>query len=611
MNQQLTSPQQPTRFGHNMKVNENKQLAEEMGVDEATLAELKKELRDMQKSGDAPDWYQTVGWQTVRNDYIWREGGETTIKQAFQRIAKGAAHYLPADMKHYEQKFFDLLWKGWLVPSSPVFANMGTGMGMAVSCSGSHIDDDLFQIYGVLQESAMLSKYGFGTSGNFSAIRSRGVKVKGTGGKSSGIMAWVKSYKQMIEEVTQGKKRRGAFAGYINIDHGDFYDLMHWYKSNHDKFNLGLNISQAFIDRCKAGDEDAIKRRSLALELRRVIGSPYLFYIDKANNASPQKFKDLGLTVKASNLCTEITLPADKDHSYSCVLSSMNGYLYDEWENTDAVETAIVFLDCIAEDLIVRGASVQGLEKVVRFTRKARALGLGVLGYHSFLQKKMVPFESLEAQLINSQMFKKIQEQATAASKMLGEKLGIPEWCSDMRNATLIAIAPNTTSAHMAGSISQGIEPWVGNYFIQPSSKGQLLRINPHFVDLLKAKKRYSKEVLESVRDANGSCQHLDFLSDLEKQVFRTAYELDQMVILRQAEQRQRYICQGQSLNLFFPKADDNWTPSQVSDFNQYMDDCHSYADQSPTIKALYYVRSQAGMAADTGRSNECIACGS
>lgn len=582
----------------------------EDGKDAQTLEELKIEIKEHKSAGLAPQWFTALGWQTIRNTYLWRDGDEKTVLDAHKRIAKGAAQYLPEMIREeYEQKFFDILWKGWLIPSSPVFSNLGTNRGLAVSCSGQYVADDLYELGMAEVEASMLTKYGFGTSAYYGDVRERGSKIKGTGGKSNGAISYLKHMKDKISDTSQGGTRRGAFAGYIGMEHGDFDEILDWFKANHDKFSLGMCVTESFIEKCRQGDKEALRRRQKVEELRRQIGSPYLVYVDKMNRLNPKKLVDLGLLVVASNLCTEITLPANKEYSFSCVLSSANCLLYDEWADTDAVEVMIIFLDCVAQDLITRGKKIRGMGKVVAFTERARALGLGLLGYHSYLQRKRVPFESLEASQINSKIFKNMKTKAVHASKQLGELLGVPEWCEDgMRNTHLLAVAPNTTSAHLAGSTSQGIEPWVGNYFVQPGSKGTLLRINPEMISLLKGYNRYDRETLTSIRDNAGSVQHLDFITQHEKDVFRTAYEIDQMAILRQAEQRQKYICQGQSLNMFFPATGDDWTQDQIHDLNQYIDDCHSYAEDSDWIKALYYVRSQAGLAADTGRS-ACLAC--
>ncbi len=580
------------------------------GTDEQTLEELKVELKTMKANGTAPEWFTSLGWQTIRNTYLWRDGGETTVIDAYDRIAKGAASYMPTELQElYECKFFELLWKGWLIPASPVFSNLGTNRGLPVSCSGQYVADDLEEICDAETEATILTKYGFGTSAYYGHVRERGAKIKGTGGKSNGAISYIKLMKNKIGETSQGGTRRGAFAAYIDMDHGDFDEILDWFKQEHDKFSLGLCVTEDFTERCRQGQKEALRRRRKAEEMRRQVGSPYLVFVDKMNRLNPPKLVSMGLLVWASNLCTEITLPSSKDYSFSCVLSSMNAYHYDEWKDTDAVQVAIVFLDCVAEALIDRGSKIRSLKKVVAFTKKSRALGLGLLGYHSYLQKKRIAWESLEASQINALMFKNIKTNAVQASKWLGDLLGVPEWCENgMRNTHLLAVAPNTTSAHIGGSKSQGIEPWVGNYFVQPTSKGTLLRINPECIELLKEHNRYDRETLTKIRDAAGSVQGLDFLTAHEKDVFRTAYEIDQMTILRQAEQRQRYICQGQSLNLFFPACGEDWSQEQIHDLNQYIDDCHSYAEDSEWIKALYYVRSQAGLAADTGRS-ACLAC--
>lgn len=599
-----------------IKIDEKEEMKAQMGLEDDTLFdELEIELDKMKAEGTAPEWFTVMGWQTIRKSMLWRQGGERTPKDAFERVAKAASSYLPpAYSSKYEKKFFQLFWNGWLALATPVFANLGTTRGMAVSCSGNHIEDDLYSIYENLKECALLTKYGFGTSANFSALRSRGTQIAGTGGHSSGVVSWIKQYKHMTDVVTQGSTRRGAIAAYVDIESGDFDEIIDWFRHEHDKFNIGFLYSDRFIERLRSGDAEVIRRRKRHLDIRRLTGSGYIVYIDKVNKQNPVMYKDQGLDVKASNLCTEICLHSDKDHIFTCVLSSLNCLYFDQWKNTDAVEVATVFLDCVAEDLIVRGENVKGLERAVRFTKKGRALGLGLLGFHSYLQSHMIPIESLDAHYKNNEIFIHINQKTLEASRWMAKEFGEPEWCKGygVRNTHRTAIAPNMTSAVVCGSQSQGIEPWYGCYFLQDTSKGSLLRINPFFIKLLKSKNKYTREVLESVRDAGGSCQHLTFLSDDEKAVFKTAFEIDQMALLRLANHRQKFICQGQSLNLFFPAVDESWDAEQIDRLHQYIDDCHSWAEQSSHIKALYYMRSQASVGADKGKSildNQCLAC--
>jgi len=598
------------------KVSEKEELKAQMGLEEDLLFdELEAELDEMKSAGTAPEWFTVMSWQTIRKSMLWREGGERTPKDAYTRVAKAAASYLPAEIRSaYEKKFFDLSWKGWLALATPVFSNLGTDRGMAVSCSGNFIEDDLGSIYENLKECAMLTKYGFGTSGCFAALRSRGTGIKGTGGHSSGVVSWIRQYKQMTDVVTQGSTRRGAIAAYVDIESGDFDETLDWFRHEHDKFNIGFLVSDDFIERCKNGDAEAIRRRKRILDIRRLTGSGYIVYIDKANAQNPECYKTHNMSVKASNLCTEIFLHSDSENVFTCVLSSMNALHFDEWKNTDAVQTAIFFLDCVAQDLIERGEGIPGLERAVHFTKRNRALGLGLLGFHSFLQSHMIGMEELSAHYKNEEIFRHMQSESLAASQKLAEMFGEPEVLkgTGLRNTHRLAVAPNMTSAMVCGSQSQGIEPWYGCYFNQDTSRGALLRINPFFIKLLKKKKKYTKEVLQSVRDAGGSCQHLDFLSDQEKLVFKTAFEIDQMVLLRLANNRQKHICQGQSLNLFFPAIDESWGEEEIDKLHQIIDDCHSWAEQSSHLKALYYMRSQASISADKGRSildNQCVAC--
>jgi len=598
------------------KVIEKEELKAQMGLDEDMLFdELELELEQMKADDLAPDWFTVMSWQTIRKSMLWRQGGETTPRDAYTRVAKSAAGYMPLDLQaEYEKKFFDLAWKGWLALATPVFANLGTDRGMAVSCSGNYVEDDLGSIYGNLKECAMLTKYGFGTSACFSALRSRGAGIVGTGGHSSGVVSWIRQYKQMTDVVTQGSTRRGAIAAYIDIESGDFDELLDWFRHEHDKFNVGFLFGDSFIKRCKDGDAEAIRRRKRVLDIRRLTGSGYIIYIDKANAQNPECYAKHDMTVKASNLCTEIFLHSDKDNVFTCVLSSMNALHFDTWKNTDAVQVATIFLDCVAQDLIERGENIPGLERAIHFTKRNRALGLGLLGFHSYLQSHMIGIEELDAHYKNEEIFRHLNTESLKATKRLAVLFGEPEVLkgTGLRNTHRLAVAPNMTSAMVCGSQSQGIEPWYGCYFNQDTSRGALLRINPFFIKLLKSKKKYTREVLESVRDAGGSCQHLDFLADSEKSVFKTAFEIDQMVLLRLANNRQKQICQGQSLNLFFPAIDESWGEEEITKLHQIIDDCHSWAEQSSHLKALYYMRSQASVGADKGRSileNQCVAC--
>jgi ribonucleoside-diphosphate reductase alpha chain len=558
--------------------------------------ELSKERKELQEQGLVPEWYTTSAWQMFKGKYTEPSEG-VGVKPRFQTIAKVLAAEMPDNQIEWEGKFFDLMWKGWFSPSSPMLANTGTNRGCPVSCSGGVVGDSIDGFYSALHEAALLSKQGFGTSAYLGGIRPRGAPIS-IGGNASGTLPVLKDFIGMARNVSQGNNRRGSWAGYLEIDHTDFWEWVEFVHKNPDDCNIGWNVTDNFIQRLEEGDTDALARFQRALKVKAETGKGYFHFVDKANRANPPCYKEHGLTVKASNLCIEIELHADEDNTFTCVLGSMNCYFYDEWKDTDAVYTATIMLDCLCSVFIKQGKTIRGLEKAVRFTENGRALGLGLLGFHSYLQNNRIPFESLEAQFKNNEIFKHINEQSLEASKWMAIKLGEPYWCKGfgVRNTHRMAVAPNMSTAVLMGGISQGIEPFVANVFNQGSAVGELERINPEFLKLLKSKGRYTNDVVDSVAFNNGSCQHLDFLTQEEKDVFKTAYEINQEVILRLASQRQRYIDQGQSINLFF-NADEN---------EAYIAKIHKMAFLDPHIKGLYYMRMMAGV---NTNKDECISC--
>lgn len=554
---------------------------------------LSQERKELQAQGYVPEWFTTGGWQLFKEKYLHEAVG---LKDTYMRIAKTAAQHTD-NPESWAARFFDIMWRGWLAPSTPVLSNMGTIKGMPVSCSGQHIEDSIDGFYKAYHETAMLTKNGFGTSGYLGDIRPRGAKIR-TGGKASGVLPIFKHFVQDMRDVAQGTSRRGAWAGYLPIEHGDFYEVADYLEHNPDDLNIGWNVSDAFIARLEEGDSDALARYQHAMKIRAVTGKGYFFKTDAVNKMSPQMYKDLGLAVKASNLCTEITLYSDEDHTFTCVLSSMNLSKYDEWKHTDAVFVATVFLDCVASEFISMAQGVGGFEKAVRFTRASRALGLGALGFHTYLQSKMIALESFEAHMLNIEIFQHLHEEATRATKWMAKAWGEPEWCESygVRNTHLIAVAPNTSSALICGGVSQGIEPVVANLYNQPTAAGEIYRVNPVLLELAKKRVGWSDELVKRLIDSEGSVQGEGWLTAEEKAVFKTAYEIDQMALVRLAAARQPYICQAQSLNLFFDADEDE----------EYISAVHKEALLNPNIKSLYYMRTKAGVQASKG---ECVAC--
>jgi ribonucleoside-diphosphate reductase alpha chain len=554
---------------------------------------LSQERKDGQTAGTIPDWYTTGGWQMVKGKYLMPN---ETVKQMYQRVAKTAASYMP-NAASWEARFLDIMWKGWLSPATPILVNMGTRRGMSVSCSGAKIQDNVFDFYMTQAETAQLTKNGFGTSADLSSIRARGTPIA-SGGHASGVLPVLKDYVQLSRDVSQGNNRRGAWAGYLDIEHGDFWEVADYLYNNPDDLNIGWVVHDTFMERLNAGDDDMLKRWQRTLKIRMVTGKGYLCKLDLINRQAPQMYKDLGLTVKSSNLCTEITLVADADHTFTCVLSSMNLSKWGDWKDTDAVFVATVFLDCVAEDFIRRGREIPGLERAVRFTEKGRALGLGVLGFHSLLQKKSMPFGDVPAHTLNNEIFKHLHDEALRASQWMAKELGEPEWCKGygVRNTHRTAIAPTMSTSIICGGNSQGIEPTVANAYNQNSSVGEIKRVNPQLVELMKERGVYDDPTIKRLVANLGSVQEEDWLTDHEKQVYLTAYEINQSDVLRLASMRQRYLCQGQSLNLFFASDEDE----------SYVAKIHQEALMDKHINCLYYLRSMSNVRASKG---ECTAC--
>ena len=557
---------------------------------------LSEERKYLQSIGELPEWITTNSYQMLKEKYL--EEGES-LRDRYRSIAYTAALYMPKDFHTiWMERFFTILWNGWLAASTPVLANMGKPSGCPVSCSGGYIGDSVYDFYNGQVEVAMLSKNGFGTSGYLGDIRERGAPINNMKGGASGIVPVFKDYVQVARDISQGSSRRGAWAGYIPIDHPDFDELVTHISKFPDDANVGWNITDSFISRLKSGDEEAIRRYQKTLKLKMVTGKGYYFFVDKVNRLNPEWYKDKDIEVLASNLCTEITLPSTINETFTCVLSSLNYSKYNEWKNTDTIFDSLVFLHCVAENFIDIGRKIRGLEKAVRFTKNHMALGLGALGFHTYLQDKRIPLESMEAYYENISIFKELNEKTLEASKWLTKEFGECSVTSGygVANSHRIAVAPNLSSALICGGVSQGIEPVYKNAYVQGTSSGEMNRINPSLIKVLKEYGEYNDETIESIIDNNGSVQHLSFLTDNDKAVFKTAFEIDQKQLIRLASARQRYIDQAQSINLFFSADEDE----------EYISEVHQLAFEDPYIKSLYYIRSESGVQASKG---ECVAC--
>lgn len=515
-------------------------------------------------------------------------------EERVEAIAKRAEAILGKE--GFAEKFIDYMSRGWISLSSPVWANFGTDRGLPISCFGSYMADDMGSILYTHAEASMMSKYGGGTSGYFGALRARGVAI-GENGASNGPVTFMQLFEKMVDVVSQGKVRRGSFSPYLPIEHPDILEFLDIGTEGNpiQTMTHGVTVGSEWLEAMRSGDEEKRAIWARVLQRRGELGYPYIIFIDNANEQRPQVYKDKNLPIYASNLCSEIMLPSNEDWSFVCCLSSINVLFYDDWKDTDLVETMTYFLDAVMVEFIeklevLRDSDDKEKQMAFHFMKRAhafakanRALGLGVLGWHSLLQRKRLAFASKEAMELNTTVFETLREKSHAASKEMAKEYGEPEVLEGygMRNTTTIAIAPTTSSAFILGQVSQGIEPVWSNCYVKDVAKMKVTIKNPFLQELLVEKGKDEKEIWASIRDNDGSVQHLDFLSEDEKEVFRTFAEIDQQVVINQAADRQHYIDQGQSLNIMVSP------DMEVKDINAlYM------SAWEKGVKALYYQHS-------------------
>lgn len=488
---------------------------------------------------------------------------DSTPEERIMEISNHAEKVL--GIKGFGKKFYDYMSKGYYSLSSPVWANFGKTRGLPVSCFGSYIGDSVGEILNTHAEVGVMSKMGGGTSGYFGDVRGRGTAIKDNG-KSSGSVHFMQLFDKIIDVISQGSTRRGQFAAYLPIEHPDVDEFLNIGTEGDtiQKILYGVTVKDKWMQEMIDGDEKKRKIWAKVLARRAQMGYPYILFSDNANKGTVDVYKDKKLEILASNLCTEIMLPSNEEWSFVCVLSSINLLHYEEWKDTDAVETLVYFLDAVVSEFITRleeyrdsdskedNYVFQFMERAYNFAKANRALGLGVLGYHSLLQSKMIPFASRDAARLNLEIFKFIKEKSYKASEELAELFGEPEVLKGYgrRNTTLNAIAPTTSSAFILGQVSQSIEPIWSNIYVKDVEKAKVTIKNPLLVDLLKKKGKDTKAVWEDIRSHDGSVLHLDFLSEEEKEVFRTYPEINQMDVVYQASARQQYIDQGQSVNV-------------------------------------------------------------
>ena len=567
---------------------------------------------EWKKGTDYPEWGDTeVYKKTISGGYLL---GTESPKDAYERVCKTVANRL--DNPDLEKTFFNYIWNGWLCLASPVLSNTGTDRGLPISCFGIDVADSIIDIGQKNLEMMLLAKHGGGVGIGINQIRPAGAKIKGNG-TSDGVVPFCKIYDSTILATNQGSVRRGAASVNINIEHPDFDEWVEIREPKGDVNRQSLNLHQCavigdkFMRRLETGDSEARSKWGKLLQKRKATGEPYILFKGNTNKNNPSAYKDNALKVHMTNICSEITLHTDENHSFICCLSSLNLAKYHEWKNTNIIHDSIWFLDGVLEEFIQKAKYRKGFENSVRSAEKGRALGLGVLGWHTYLQERGLPFEGLLAQYETRKIFSQIKIESERASMALADVYGEPLWCvgTGMRNTHLRAIAPTVSNSKLSGNVSPGIEPWAANIFTEQSAKGTFIRKNPTLEKVLQDNEINNPEIWNQILADGGSVQSIDALDDvligdhdlLAKDVFKTFKEINQLELVNQAAIRQQYIDQSMSLNLAFPS---EATP-------KWINKVHLTAWKKG-IKTLYYMRTESVLRGDiaaTAMDEECLSC--
>ena len=582
---------------------------------------------EWKKGIDYPAWGDTdVYKKTISGGYLlpWE-----TPRDAYQRVATTVAKRLYKP--ELSETFFNYIWKGWLNLASPVLSNTGTDRGLPISCFGIDVGDSIAEIGNKNLEMMLLAKHGGGVGIGINMIRPAGATITGNG-TSDGVVPFCKIYDSTILATNQGSVRRGAASVNINIEHDDFEEWLEIREPKGDVNRQSLNLHQCavvgdkFMRRLEQGDADARARWSKLLRKRKATGEPYIMFKGNTNKANPKAYKDNALKVHMTNICSEITLHTDESHSFVCCLSSLNLTKYEEWKDTNLIYDAIWFLDGVLEEFIQKAKGLKGFENSVRSADKGRALGLGVLGWHTYLQQNGIPFEGLQAQFETRRIFSQIKIESERASRALAEVYGEPLWCrgTGFRNTHLRAIAPTVSNSKLAGNVSPGIEPWAANVFTEQSAKGTFIRKNKELTKVLRKAGINTNETWDKIMADGGSIQDIPELDDwgyvnkkltriseqeslnltgfdTVKDVFKTFKEINQLELVNQAGIRQQYVDQAVSLNLAFPsEASPKW-------INQVHLDAWKKG-----VKTLYYMRTESVLRGDIAAKAmdpDCLSC--
>ena len=571
---------------------------------------------------DFPAWGNSPEYvKTISGGYLL--AGEKPIN-AYIRVSRAVADRL--SKPEMADKFFQYIWNGWLNLATPVLSNTGTDRGLPISCYGIDIADSVYDIGTKNLEMMLLAKHGGGVGVGFNRIRPAGSKIA-KNGTSDGVIPFIKIFDSTILATSQGNVRRGAASSNINIEHKDFEDWLEIREPKGDVNRQSLNLHQCavvgdkFMRKLEDGDADARRKWGKLLQKRKATGEPYIMFKGNVNKQNPEAYKKNSLKVYMTNICSEIVLHTDESHSFVCCLSSVNLARYDEWKDTDLIYVATWFLDGVLEEFIQKAKNMKGFENVVRFAEKGRAIGLGVLGWHTYLQQKGIPFEGLLAQFETRKIFSQIKIESERASRDMAIEYGEPLWCVEtgMRNTHLRAIAPTTSNSKLGGNVSAGIEPWAANIFTDQSAKGTFIRKNKELEKVLKKIGINNREIWDKILADNGSVQDIAELDNWfyvngkltenpegddhipVKDVFKTFKEINQLELIKQAGIRQQYIDQSVSLNLAFP--------SQATP--KWINQVHMEAWRQ-RIKTLYYMRTESVLRADIATratDPDCLSC--
>ena len=558
---------------------------------------------------DYPEWMDEIGISTISKGYLMPD---ENVFDGFKRVSKASAKRLKK--KELQPVFYEAMVKNWLCLASPVLSNMGTERGLPISCYGIDVDDSIEGIASSNSELMKLSSQGGGVGMSLSRIRGRGKTIKDNG-VSEGIIPWAKIYDSTILATNQGSVRRGAASFNLNINHPDIEEFLMMRRPKGDVNRQCLNthhcviVDDEFMQKIEDRDAHALKVWGEILRTRLETGEPYIMFKDNVNKANPQGYKNLHLDVTMTNICSEIVLYTDPLHSFICCLSSLNLAKYDEWkdytfENGMTVpQVATWFLEGVMQEFIDRAKSLRFMENTVRSAQKGRAIGIGVLGWHTYLQSKGLPFVGLQANAYTREIFDFIDKQSLKASQDMAIEYGEPEWCrgTGVRHSHRLAIAPTVSNAIISGGVSPSIEPLPANIFNLKTSKGVFIKKNAQLEKLLEEKGYNIPSVWEQISKDQGSVFGLadHIMTPEEKDVFKTFKEINQLEVVRQAGIRQQYIDQAVSLNLCF---DPNDTP-------RWMSEVHKEAHKVG-IKTLYYLRTESVLRGDNlDRTASCVAC--